>query len=532
MSIPSEPHFVRSLPRFLAAAVSLGVAAVGTTAWAQAATASSLMGDLEVIAAVASPQLDNERDLLVLLPPGYRQGTERYPVMYLNDGQNVFDEATSYAGEWRADEAAQASAARGHPVILVAIPNMGEERLAEYAPFPAPESDRVARAEAYAAFLANTVKPLIDERYRTLPTPADTAIVGSSMGGLVSLYTAFRYPGVFGFAGALSPSLWWGAGKPAFAWAELRANPGVRVWLDMGTEEGWSQTQDVVRMAALLRDAGLDVRLTIDRGATHHETAWSARFPDVLAWFLRETTEERSGGAVARAAVPAPTDWDEAGAAGLATLAGARLAHGAPRGGVPSLLRFDASITEFGYDEGLEALPVPGTGFDMLVDLDGRRVRLQLEHDGQVAVVQQVGPGERWLWAADGTFLTMDADASLAIGRYAVNTVIGLFGRHDGFVAAVGPTTAAGLDGDGVTVVEGGAMTTFVFAADRTLIAERMEQPWTDAVELAYRDVRTVDGLRIPHRIEQFQNGVLTAVIELSNVVVDPALAEGAFDRP
>lgn len=525
----------------IATLICVLVMVIAPTTLADASSESTVVGDLEVIENVVSPQLGNERDLFVLLPPGYRSGTDRFPVVYLNDGQNLFDEATSYAGEWRADETAAASAARGHPLILVGIPNMGEERLAEYAPFPAPEAGMAARAESYAAFLANTVKPLIDDRYRTLPGPADTALVGSSMGGLVSLYTALRYPGVFGFAGALSPSLWWGEGKPVFAWAKDHANPGVRVWLDMGTEEGWSQTQDVVRMGTLLRDAGLDVRITIDPGAIHHESAWSERFPAVLAWFLNEATAPTTeaseptahpGAAAALGAAPVLAARDDARADGLATLAGARLAHGATRAGTPSALRFDVTITEYAYDPDLAPVPVPVATFEMLVDLVARRVRIQVEHEGRVMVIQQAGPGERWLWAADGTFLTMDGDAALAVGRYAVNTAIGLFGRHDDYVAAIGPTIVAGRRGDGVTVVTGGAMTTFVFAADRTLVAERLEQPWTGPVELAYLDLREVEGLRVPHRIEQRQDGVLTAVIELSNVDVDPPLTPEAFERP
>lgn len=496
---------------------------------AQPNAASTVVGRLETIPSVASPHLGNERDILVLLPPGYDEGTRRYRVMYMNDGQNLFDEATSYAGEWRADETAQASAERGFPVILVGIPNMGEERLAEYAPFPGVEANMTARAEAYAAFVATTVKPLVDERYRTLADRDDTAIVGSSMGGLVSLYSAMRYPGVFGFAGALSPSLWWGSGKPVFAWADLRASPSVRVWLDMGTEEGWGQTQDVMRMATLLRDRGADVRLVIDEGAQHHESAWSKRFPAVLAWFL--TGEADDPTITPERASERAAALDRARADGLATLAGARLAHGAPSGAQPTF-RFDVAIDSVGYDAAGAPQYLRGAELRMLVDVAGRRVRIEVEHEGATMLVQQADPDTSWLWAADGTFLLMDPDAAMAVRRYALNTVLGLFARHDDVVAAVGPTTVAGLRGDGVMVVEDGAMTTYVFGADRTLIAERLEQPWADAAELRYLDVREVGGLRIPHRIEEFQHGTLTSVLTLSALEVDPALPDDAFDRP
>lgn len=142
-----------------------------TTNVIAAPTASSLSGKVEVIANVASPQLGNARDLLIYLPPSYANSDKRYPVLYLQDGQNVFNAATSYSREeWGADEAAEALAKTGLEAILVGIPNMGTERLAEYAFFPHPEAKWTARGEAYAAFLVNTVKPLVDGKALSLLT--------------------------------------------------------------------------------------------------------------------------------------------------------------------------------------------------------------------------------------------------------------------------------------------------------------------------------------------------------------------------
>ena len=133
----------------------------------------TVAGTLKVLPAVRSPQLGNRRDLLVWLPPSYEQGDARYAVLYMHDGQNLFDEATSYAGEWQVDETMQALSLEGLEVIVVGIPNAGEQRPCEYSPFADwPEQGR--RGEAYLAFVVDTVKPLIDRDFRTLGDRAHT----------------------------------------------------------------------------------------------------------------------------------------------------------------------------------------------------------------------------------------------------------------------------------------------------------------------------------------------------------------------
>lgn len=255
---------------------------------------STITGSVETIADVASPQLGNTRNLIVYLPPSYGAGDGRHPVLYMHDGQNLFDAATSFAGEWGADEAAEALAERGLEVIIVGIPN-NADRMNEYGPFPDPKFNAAGKGEAYAAFIVDTVKPLIDERYRTLPDRSNTGIAGSSMGGLISLYTALAYPDTFGFAGVFSPSLFIGDGQ-IFQWVKENPNPDLRIYLDMGTREGMVSLQDqaaargfvndTMRMANLLVEQGNEVMLHIDRGAAHNEAAWRERFPAALAWFL------------------------------------------------------------------------------------------------------------------------------------------------------------------------------------------------------------------------------------------------------
>ncbi|HEX8832202.1 MAG TPA: alpha/beta hydrolase-fold protein, partial [Longimicrobium sp.] len=154
------------------------------------------------------PQLHRTRRVWVYLPPDYASSSKRYPVLYMHDGQNVFDDSTSGFGEWGVDETLDSLFATGDPgVIVVAVDHGGAKRLDEYSPFINPRHGG-GEGDAYVDFLAQTLKPLIDRRYRTRPDRLNTGVAGSSMGGLISLYAALKYPDVFGRAGIFSPSLW------------------------------------------------------------------------------------------------------------------------------------------------------------------------------------------------------------------------------------------------------------------------------------------------------------------------------------
>lgn len=248
----------------------------------------TVSGDVQVLPAVASHGLA-PRDLLVYLPPSYAtQTARRYPVLYLHDGQNVFDAATSYAGEWGADEAAESLAARGLESILVAIPNSGKARAAEYSPWPMrPFTFRgKSVAGAYLDFLLETVKPRIDTSFRTSPARAHTGIAGSSLGGLIALYGCLARPGTFGYCAALSPALWPGR-EQIFALARERRDPSLRVYLDAGGRElGDRFPAQVRRMRDLLARQGYDVAYVEETDGEHNEESWRRRFPAVLAWFL------------------------------------------------------------------------------------------------------------------------------------------------------------------------------------------------------------------------------------------------------
>lgn len=248
-------------------------------------------GQLEVLPAVYSPQLDNRRDLLVFVPPCYAKGDARYQVIYMHDGQNLFQAATSFAGAWGVGEAIEWASRRGVEAIVVGIANTGAARLDEYSPFVGPEGG--GGGDRYLEFVTRTVKPLVDERFRTLPDRDHTGIAGSSMGGLISLYAFFRYPEVFGVAAALSPSAWFAGGAILDVIARAPRVPG-RLYLDIGAREGERSVEFARRVRDLLVQKGYtpgrDFQWLEDQDGVHHESAWGRRFRQALPFLLREAT--------------------------------------------------------------------------------------------------------------------------------------------------------------------------------------------------------------------------------------------------
>jgi predicted alpha/beta superfamily hydrolase len=234
----------------------------------------------------ASPGLD--RDLTVYLPPSYDETDRRYPVLYMQDGQNLFDPEASFAGSWRVDLAMNWAARRGVEGIVVAVPNAGEGRIAEYSPFDDPEGGR-GRGADYVSRLADTIKPLMDARFRTLPQRETTGVAGSSMGGLISLFAFFARPDVFGIMGALSPSLWF-AERAIFGLLDPAPFRAGRLYLDVGRLEGADTLEDARRLRGLLQAKGyipgVHLRYLEDRAGRHEEAAWGRRFRAALPFLL------------------------------------------------------------------------------------------------------------------------------------------------------------------------------------------------------------------------------------------------------
>jgi predicted alpha/beta superfamily hydrolase len=263
----------------------------------------TISGNIKIAQNVTSPQLNNKRDILVYLPPSYDSGSTHYPVLYMQDGYNLFDEATSYIGEWHVDETMeQLAATENLEAIIVGIPSMGKDRLAEYSPF-VDKKYGGGKGEAYLAFLVDTLKPLVDHSFRTLPNKQHTGIFGSSMGGLIALYGFFQFPAVFGFAGIMSPSLWF-ANQAIFEYVENALFQQGKIYLDAGTREmgGHWPDQTILRgrsrryygrvrhMKRLLVKKGYrptrDLLHVEDVGGEHNEAAWATRLPNAIRFFL------------------------------------------------------------------------------------------------------------------------------------------------------------------------------------------------------------------------------------------------------
>jgi len=235
------------------------------------------------------PGLNRERTLRLYLPPSYAlQPERRYPVIYMHDGQNLFDDATSYAGEWGVDETLNELArTHGFEAIVVGIDNGLDKRMNELNPWPHPQFG-VGEGEDYVSFIVDVVKPLIDRDYRTLRDAANTAVIGSSMGGLISDYAIHRHPGVFGKAGVFSPAYWTAPEMFRFA-AERPLPPGARVYLYMGGGEGEQMVSNVQRMHSQLNGtlpAGASSVLRVVPGAPHNEGAWRRELPAALVWLF------------------------------------------------------------------------------------------------------------------------------------------------------------------------------------------------------------------------------------------------------
>ena len=241
------------------------------------------------------PQLGGRaRRVWLYLPPGYAGGHRRYPVLYLQDGQNVFDEATSFAGEWGVDETLNRLAATGQPPapgIVVAVDNGGDHRLDEYSPWANAEYKKGGEGRQYVDFLALTLKPYIDAHYRTRPEAARTAIAGSSMGGLIALYAGLKYPQIFGRVGVFSPAIWF-AKDSMLAYERRRPAPlASRFYFVAGPAESETMLPFMAAARNELRARGVPashLRLRAPADGRHAEWFWRREFGPAYRWLLAE----------------------------------------------------------------------------------------------------------------------------------------------------------------------------------------------------------------------------------------------------
>ena len=244
------------------------------------------------------PQLARTRRVWIYLPPGYDTSSTRYPVLYMHDGQNVFDDSTSFVGEWGVDESLDSLRALGdRGVIVVAVDHGASRRLDEYDPWRNP-NPRLGGGEgdAYVEFLVQTLKPYIDGHYRTLPDREHTGIMGSSMGGLISLYAALKHPDVFGRVGVFSCACWV-ADPPIFAYARRARppRPPPRFYFVAGELEATDRrpVRDQQRVIDTLVAAGFPraaLRSLVAADGKHAEWFWRREFPAAYRWLFRDTS--------------------------------------------------------------------------------------------------------------------------------------------------------------------------------------------------------------------------------------------------
>jgi enterochelin esterase-like enzyme len=238
--------------------------------------------------------LPRARDLIVYSPAIYEQNSQsRLPVLYLQDGQNLFDGATSFIPgmDWHVRETVDQLISQGaiRPLIIVGIYNTGKARLGEYTPSRDKKMGG-GRAACYGRMLIKEIIPFIDSEYRTLPGPANTGLGGSSLGGLLTIYLGMRFPQVFGKLAILSPSVWWNQGSILKFAARRRVQDRPRIWLDVGTKEGGRSVENVEKLRGVLAQKGWqegrDLRFEIIPGAEHNEAAWAQRVGPFLQFLF------------------------------------------------------------------------------------------------------------------------------------------------------------------------------------------------------------------------------------------------------
>jgi predicted alpha/beta superfamily hydrolase len=286
---------------FIASKEESGSPALGKTAprpEGKPATGGTYTGDITIFENFHSDILGNDRNIYVYLPPGYHENKDRqYPVLYMQDGQNVFNRETSFGGvEWSADETAEKLIRQGKmkEVIIVAISNTAD-RMSEYTHVKDPQHGG-GNVESYASFLTRELKPFIDSKYSTSRAPEETAIAGSSLGGLSALYLGWNFSNTFGIVGALSPSIWW-AGKDIIGRIEgdPKEKGPSKIWIDAGTRESGQDdnhngicdhVENAREMGNVLLNKGYEFGKELfyyeDPGATHSEWFWGNRLEKVF----------------------------------------------------------------------------------------------------------------------------------------------------------------------------------------------------------------------------------------------------------
>ena len=235
------------------------------------------------------PQLKEYRRISIYLPSDYEASKETYPVLYMHDGQNVFDASTAYNGEWKVDETlTKLEKEKNLKLIVVAIDNGESARTDEYTPWSNLKHGG-GDGEKYVDFLVNTLKLHVDEHYRTKPQREFTGIMGSSLGGLISMYAIMEHQNVFGRAGVFSPSFWFS--KQAYEQVEAKGNQfeDTKIYMIMGNKEGNDMVKGIKKMTKTLKKTGFNsnqYQSTIHKDGTHSEWYWEREFEEAVLWLF------------------------------------------------------------------------------------------------------------------------------------------------------------------------------------------------------------------------------------------------------
>jgi predicted alpha/beta superfamily hydrolase len=230
------------------------------------------------------PQLDRYRRIWIYLPPSYSQTRKKYPVLYMQDGQNIFDNATSFSGEWGVDEAIDSMSAQYGEMIVVGIDNGGQKRMSEYSPFDTKYGK--AEGDAYVDFLVQTLRPYINKHYRTRKCGKHNFIAGSSMGALISYYALLKYPRKFGGAGIFSPSFWIAPSLKEVDGSKAKKIKG-KVYFFAGMQESETMVPDMLQIFEQLRKySKAEMKTVIRAEGKHNEATWRAEFPGFYNYIL------------------------------------------------------------------------------------------------------------------------------------------------------------------------------------------------------------------------------------------------------
>jgi predicted alpha/beta superfamily hydrolase len=233
---------------------------------------------------IRASQLDTIKKIYVYLPLNYESSNKKYPVIYMHDAQNLFDEKTSYVGEWKVDETLDSLKAN---VIIIGIEHGNSKRIDELSPF---KNDKYGggKADLYLNFIVSELKPYVDKTYRTKSNKKNTAIMGSSLGGLVSYYAGIKYPKVFGKVGCFSPSFWFS--NEIYKLTKETKKVKTKIYFMCGDSESEDMISDINRVMTLIRNKRCDclnlMNYSIVKDGKHNEKLWSKEFVKAYLWLF------------------------------------------------------------------------------------------------------------------------------------------------------------------------------------------------------------------------------------------------------